>query len=374
MDLEDFLRLHGADLDQLVEGAQAVAPMQPGDRLIAVGSLAEGLGNRKSDVDLLLVTPRREHGGASPDEVLSFAVGQCIVDMRIVPAALASGLRSRLGTWAQGGWNLMTPSDFNAGELLLLHRLGAGLRLWCAPEAGVDEEDARLEEDIARLKLHVARHLARTLQVDMVGYCEVGDHQSMVYSAQDLLGHAVDGLLAGFRLTNPTPKWRSRLLDRLPADWESRLVLRPSGLRPSDLVWRLHRAPAEPTAAACLEHACRIVTFARAAFVWAEDSLVHAGAKGGRRYVWPQLPVGSGEHPLPFLALDVDFSRTEEGVVVGRLNEFGKTLHMSFDDFAVMLLFDNATTAREAALVIEQSNGVEQFVHKVRRSGFDLAA
>jgi hypothetical protein len=50
MDLEDFLRLHGADLDQLVEGAQAVAPMQPGDRLIAVGSLAEGLGNRKSDV------------------------------------------------------------------------------------------------------------------------------------------------------------------------------------------------------------------------------------------------------------------------------------------------------------------------------------
>jgi hypothetical protein len=385
MDLEAFLRLHDADLHLLVEGAQTIAALAPGDRLIAVGSLAEGLGNRKSDVDLLLVTPRAQHSEASPDEVRSFVVGRCIVDMRIVPAALALALQSRLRTWAQSGWNLTVAADFTASELLLLHRLSAGRRLWPSPEASQDDADPTFSEDVARLKLHVARHMARTLQVDMVGYREVGDGQSLVYSAQDLLGHAVDGLLAGFRLTNPTPKWRSRLLDRLPADWESRLVMRPSGLKPSDLIWRLHRAPAEASAIASLDHACRIVTFARAAFLWAEESLIHAWPGVGRRYVWPERPARRSEPPLPFLHLDVDFCRTEDGVAVGRLNEFGETLHMTFNRFAVMLLFDNFTTAREAARVIEgeahdasaheaPADGLEQFALQVQRSGFSIAA
>jgi hypothetical protein len=379
LDLEAFLRLHDADLDLVVEGARAITPLEPGDRLIAVGSLAEGLGNRKSDVDLLLVTPRARYAQTSPDEVHSFVAGRCIIDLRIVPAELALALRSRLRTWAQGGWNLTVAADFTASELLLLHRLSAGRVLWPAAEPAQDGEDAMLGEDVARLKLHVARHMARTLQVDMVGYREVGDWRSLVYSAQDLLGHAVDGLLAGFRLTNPTPKWRSRLMDRLPADWESRLVMRPSGLEPSDRIWRLHRAPARANPVDSVEHACRIVTFARAAFLWAEESLIHAGPGAGRRYVWPELTARDGEYPLPFLDLDVDFHRLEDGVAVGRLNEFGETLRLTFDDFAVMLLFDNATTAREAALVIDRradgapENGVEQFALKLRRSGFSIA-
>lgn len=379
MDLEAFLALHDTDLGQLVAGAQTVAPLEGSDRLIAVGSLPEGLGNRKSDVDLLLVTSRAEHDAASPDQVLSFAAGRCVVDMRIVPAALAEALQARVRSWAQGGWNLMKPADFAASELLLIHRLSAGRPLWPPPEAGGGGESAGLREDVARLKLHVARHMARTLQVDMVGYWEVGDCKSLVYSGQDLLGHAVDGLLAGHRLTNPTPKWRSRLLERLPGDWESRLVLRPSGLRPSDLVWRLHRAPAEPTAAESLEHACRIVTFARAVFLWAEETLIHSGGGSDRRYVWPEPAVEAAGQPLPFLALDVDFSRTDEGVAVGRLNEFGETLHLGFQDFAFLLLFDNATTAREAALVVGAGSppggrgGAEGLVRAVRRSGFSMA-
>jgi len=191
MDLEAFLRLHDADLDLVVEGARTIAPLERGDSLIAVGSLAEGLGNRKSDVDLLLVTPRPQYAQASPDEVLSFVAGRCIVDMRIVPAALASALQSRLRTWTQSGWNLTVAADFTASELLLLHRLSAGRQLSPAPEAAQNDKDATLGEDVARLKLHVARHMARTLQVDMAGYREVGDSQSLVYSAQDLLGHAV---------------------------------------------------------------------------------------------------------------------------------------------------------------------------------------
>ena len=378
MDLEAFLHLNDATLDMLVEGARTVAPLQAGDRLIAVGSLAEGLGNRKSDVDLLLLTPRPECAAASPDEVRSFVAGWCVVDLRIIPAALADALRQRLRDWARGGWTLTVAADFTGSELLLLHRLGAGQPLWPAGDGDEDGDAARLA-DVARLKLHVARHMARTLQVDMAGYREAGDFRSLVYSAQDLLGHAVDGLLAAFGLTNPTPKWRSRLLERLPPDWESRLLVRRSGLRPDDLVWRLLRAPAEATAAAALDHACRIVTFARAAFLWAEESLVHIGSGRDRRYVWPDEPTSGGQ-PLPFLDLDVDFVRTAEGVAVGRLNEFGETRHMTRDDFAVMLLFDNRTTAGEAALVIAgvphdaSASATERLAVELQSSGLAIAA
>lgn len=348
MDLETFLRRHGADFDLLVEGAQAAGPLREGDRLLAVGSLAEGLGNSKSDVDLLLVSPREEFARASPDEILSFAAGNCVVDLRILSQSLVASLQARLAAFAQAAWDLTRPADFTAGELLLLHRLSAARCLWPGAEAQ-DPVTEALRDAVARLKLHGARHLAKTLQVDMAGYRDAGDYRTLVFGAQDLLGHAVDGLLAGFHLTNPTPKWRGRLLAQLPGDWDSRLLMRPTGIGADDLVWHLHRAPAEATAKAALEHACRIVTFARAAFAWAEDTLVHGNPVATLRSGWPK-PRGQ---PLPCLDIDVDFCRTEEGVAVGRLNAFGETLHLSSSDFAVMLLFDGVTTAHEAAMVVE---------------------
>ena len=126
--------------------------------------------------------------------------------------------------------------------------------------------------------------MARTIQVDMVGYRDAGDHRSMVFAAQELLGHAVDGFLAGFHLTNPTPKLRSRLLERLPVDWGERLMLRPTGLSASELVWQLHRAPAAPTKKLALDHACRIATFARSAFTWAECELIGGAETKFDRY------------------------------------------------------------------------------------------
>lgn len=381
MDLETFLQLNDAHPDLLLQGAQTVFALEPGDRLIAVGSLAEGLGNRKSDVDLLLVTPRLTLAQALPDEVKSFVAGQCIADLRIIPADLVLALRSRLRTWARSAWNLTVAADFTASELLLLHRLGAGRTLWPADQGDQGEDDPAGVEEVARLKLHVARHMARTLQVDIAGYREVGDSRSLVYAAQEILGHAVDGLLAGFRLTNPTPKWRSRLLSQLPADWESRLVMRHTGLKPEDLMWRLLRAPAEPEPADALDHACRIVTFARAAFLWAEESLIYAGSRRDRKYIWCEECASSSGDALPFLDLDVDFIRTENGVSVGRLNDFGETFHLDPDNFAVMLLFDNRTTAREATLVVKgkepsaaAASDVERFIGAMLRSGLVIAA
>ncbi|MDR7116636.1 nucleotidyltransferase domain-containing protein [Caulobacter sp. BE254] len=336
MDLDEFLRLNGADVDLVLAGARTIVELGPDDRLIAVGSLAEGLGNRKSDVDLLLLTSRIEHRGASPDEVRSFTAGRSLVDLRVVPEAAETGLRERLAAWAEAGWNLMVAADFTPSEMLLLHRLGAGRRLWPAG-ASSRSGDEVLTTQVGRLKLHIARHMARTIQVDMAGYREEGDAALLVYAAQDLLGHAADGLLAGSGFTNPTPKWRSRLLDRLPMDWEQSLQLPVSGLRPSEVYWRLHRAPAVATLDAALAHASRIAAFARAVFHWAEEGLVH-GAPAPRR-----LGRSSGPSSVspPVLDIDVDFHRVDQGVMIGRLNDFGQTLEMSVAQFAGLLWLDN---------------------------------
>ncbi|QDM15063.1 hypothetical protein FNL55_03195 [Tardiphaga sp. vice352] len=380
MTLEEFLCLHLIDLGALVEGAQAVASIGEDDVLLAVGSLAEGLGTTKSDVDLILITPREELARVSPDEVVSWVSGTCIIDMRILPRTQVVSIIDRIESWSRSAWNVTRAADFTANELLLLHRLYAGTLLW-PRDAEADHVSSSRPAcaNIARLKLHVARHMARTIQVDMVGYRDAGDHRSMVFAAQELLGHAVDGFLAGFHLTNPTPKWRSRLLERLPVDWGERLMLRPTGLSASELVWQLHRAPAAPTKKLALDHACRIATFARSAFTWAECELIGGAETKFDRYKWP-ASVRRGGTPLPNLELDVDFCLMEDGVAVARLNELGASLKLSFAEFAMMLLFDNTTTSHEAAIVGDSVNGVgfglrtvERMADQVEQSGFVIA-
>ena len=373
MDLDEFLESNGADAERVVAGARALVELGPEDRLIAVGSLAEGLGNSKSDVDLLLLTPRPDHRDASPDEVRSFVAGRSLIDLRIVPASVEQRLRERLAAWAGGGWNLTVAADFTASDLLLLHRLGAGRILWSnRPDT---DDGGRSRRDVAKLKLHIARHMARTVQVDMAGYREEGDAESMVYAAQDLLGHAVDGLLAGFGFTNPTPKWRNRLLDRLPADWEDRLVVRRTDLRPGEVYWRLHRAPAEATPGAALAHASRIVAFARAAFHWAEEQLVHGQPDAAvHRPAWPPADPAA----LPFLDLDVDFHRVEQGVMIGRLNAFGATMEMSLEQFATLLLLESPATHPEETPLpssdLTSASSMAGFIAAVREAGFQVAA
>lgn len=233
---------------------------------------------------------------------------------------------------------------------------------------------------LARLKLHVARQASRTTQVDMVGYREAGDYGSLVFAAQEVLGHAVDALLAGYRLTNPISKWRSRLLESLPPDWERSLAVRPTGLPAGQRVWSLHRAPERPDERPALEHAFRITTFARAVFTWAESSLIKGSSAPLRAAAWPRPERGSHDSPLPYLDFDVDFFLNDGRVTLARLNEFGETIEMSPREFALTLLFDGTTTAREAELVFDgngrgraRPGAVERLLSRVARTGFSVS-
>ena len=144
----------------------------------------------------------------------------------------------------------------------------------------------------------------------------------------------------------------------LPSNWERSLLVRPTGLTPSELFWQLHRAPEQPDEKLSVEHGFRIATFARAVFVWAEIQLVRGNELPYELAIWSQLKRQSSEDsPLPYLEFDVDFLLTDGGVTVGRLNDFSQTFNLSDREFALCLLFDGTTIEREAELSVYGADG-----------------
>lgn len=168
------------------------------------------------------------------------------------------------------------------------------------------------------------------------------------------------------------------MLESLPRDWERSLGHRPTGLTAADLVFRLHRAPIRPQRELAVKYALRITTFARAVFLWAETSLVKGASAKSKTVAWPRMARKARETPLPYLDFDVDFFLTNGHVTVARLNEFSEALKMSPTEFSVALLFDGATTAREAERFVYGSRQskkkvIDNLISNVVRAGFDLS-
>jgi len=334
VDLVPFLEDKGTSLADVVRFANARLPLRADDVLLAVGSLVEGLASDKSDLDLLLLT-RRDGSELPEDGNIGWTAGRCLVDMRVVEWSRIDDLVGRLKHWTGRAWNVTRAPKFTIDERTLLHRLWSGVRLeW--DDGEVPPHPHPEAHELERLKLHVARQDARTIQVDMSGLHSAGDHRSLAFAAFQLMGNALDGLLASQGLTNPLLKWRSRLLERVPDAWGARAGL-SDGSRPvGEVVWDRMRFPAHADAAAVERYAYGCAAFARAAFAAAE---YEAFALAARPADAPVPEQAAGARPLAF---DVDFALSEESVRLARLNEFGRPLEMTHARFRDLLRSDLA--------------------------------
>lgn len=377
MNCEEFLNLGGTDLAAVLAHVDRALELGEGELLLAVGSLAENMGTSKSDFDLLWITERTAEQ-LPADEHIPFWVGRCLVDVHVWPLREFTALVDRFDEWVRTPWSVMHPARFSLDERTLLHRLIHGRIL----HAGRREQiSARMPArgDLAKLRLQVARHVSRTIQVDLAGYRELEDYRTLTFAAQELLGHAVDALLASHELTNPLVKWRSRLLDALPADWEQVLAVRPSGASARDRMWQLHRAPARAQRRAVLEHAFAISTFARAVFLAAELALVKQSAPKPKGAGFRPGAGARRERALPCLDLDVDFSLGDRRVAIGRLNDLGQAFEVGAREAELVVLFDGHTTPREAERIIEGVGGrqsgakvLQRLVAHVEQAGFGV--
>lgn len=367
MNIAQYLKRGGADLPSVITQVNAEVGLRAGDVLLAVGSLAENMGTSRSDLDLLLITDRPKNKLPAVNH-LPVIVGGCLMDVQLWRMAEFEDLLAQFQAWAQTPWQVSHAVNFNVEARSLLHRL-----IHC--RVLKEDKQERImkglpsRRDLARLKLHVARHLSRTVQVDMAGYREVGEYETLMFAAQELLGHATDALLAGYEMTNALAKWRSRLLGLLPADWDRSLGIRPTGLTAQQHVWNLHRAPERPDKKSVLEHAFRITTFARVAFLWAELRLVQNSIKT-ELTKWHRVPMSPRAAKLPCLDFDVDFFMGDDRFFLARLNEFAEPIEVSPREFRLALLFDGKTTISEAQKI---GAGIEKLATRIGRAGLTVS-
>lgn len=378
MNVEEFLHLGGTDLPSVRTSIAEMVGLEDDDILLAVGSLAEGMGSRKSDLDILLITSRPASALPARDEVI-WALGKCVVDVRIFPDSVIESLIHRLDDWSRQPWDVSDTAKFTFDERLLLHRLRHG-QLLRSPSATRSDAACRPSDAaLARLKLQVARHAGRTIQIDLVGYEETGDYRTLVFAAQKLLGHAIDALLAGYGRTNPLSKWRNRTLDQLPSEWERELLGRPTGLSAADLLWHVQRTPEYPDRVSSLAYARRIAAFSRAAFLWAECRVSGKRFDAPHAHDWIGAESRITARPLPSLEFDVDFSFSDDGMKIARLNEFGTVVNLSAQEAALVFLFDGVTTADEAQAYVcgakssETAGLIDRVLHAVGDAGLIAA-
>src|SRR5437016_5251380 len=100
MYLAGFLSYHGITLDDIVGQAKATLRLSPDDALFVCGSVVEGLGNEKSDLDLFLLTSRKNIPFTSLNDVL-LIIGRCAVDVCVVQRTSIEALVKRFNDWAR---------------------------------------------------------------------------------------------------------------------------------------------------------------------------------------------------------------------------------------------------------------------------------
>lgn len=346
MDLNEFLALKGTSLAEVVAKAEHSVPIGEEDMLLAVGSLVEGLGTSKSDVDLLLLT-RRDPADLPAGDHVTWVSGKSLVDMEVLAGRTVDDLLGRFEAWANAPFDPTDFAPFKLEQRTLLHRIAVSPRL-ARVASGTEPFRRPSRPALARLKLHVARHEARTVQVDIAGLRGAGDYRSLAFAGVQLMGLAIDAILAGHRITNFNHKWRSRLLQDVPDDWQAELGPRRAGSAGAE-IWRLLRFPETWERRDAMAFALDISAYARAAFAWAEETLL--GDAEGRQTspAAPAPPTGTAAgDPLPHLDFDVDFSFAGAEARLGRLNEFDAPLRVSRAELAAALLFDGRTGAGEA--------------------------
>lgn len=344
MDLMTFLDSKMTDLETVVYQAKKSIDIHDDEMLMVVGSLVEGLGTSKSDLDLLLLS-KRTPAELPSNEHFNWVSGKCLVDLWILSKPYVDDLLKRFSDWCASPWDATDTATFDLPQRTLLHRIANGI--WLAPEDNESDEPYRRPDivDISRLKLHVARHEARTVQVDMAGLVDSKDYRTLAFAAVQLAGLAIDAVLAGHQLNNFTLKWRSRLLDDVPSAWSPQVnpTLRgPVG----SVIWNLLRFPETYAAEDILPFAHRIAAYARAVFVWSERTLLHHQFDGQQQL--DHVEIATNGETLPFLDFDVDFSITTDGISLGRLNEFDEVMQVTTQELDAALLFDGRTTIEEA--------------------------
>lgn len=373
--LAEALGVKSLDAMRLVAQVRAQLGLDEGDLLALSGSLAEGLGNAHSDIDLLLITARPAMATGGPRDELLFLDGQ-LLDVQVVPMARLQRLMQRLADWAASP-GARDPTVIDPAARKLLHRVRSGQALHGHAAFALLQEQLP-GATLARHLIDLSRYMASTLQVDMAGFYRAADALSLHFAGQQMLGHLMDALLASHGITTGNPKWRIRQLAALDQAWEDGLYGRATGLSPQQLFLALSAFSADDQPRQAITRGAALATLAR--------RLLPMLADGARAH-----PAGSGtgctgpddaeDRRMPQLDLDVTVKYRNGRFDLFRLNRQSSTFALGPREYAVVCLCDGVTTVagacRQIAARWVESDApalVEQVLALIRFGDFEMPA
>ncbi|GAA0713847.1 nucleotidyltransferase domain-containing protein [Dokdonella soli] len=215
--ITQYLACHRISMDT-IQGY--VRPLGDGECLLLVGSVAEGLANPESDLDLLLLANDRDagehelHGDmlrAMPEgfdlniEVITHARAEAVCRFFL------HNLNEARRPAAAGAPRSLT--FVGADELRLLHRLRTGIPLIASANSVDTLRDCyalHALPDFCTLQ-HVACHLRLRADASQTVQ-DAGDPHTPLVMSQLAGQHLIAAVLASIGETNPNPKWLLRLL------------------------------------------------------------------------------------------------------------------------------------------------------------------
>jgi hypothetical protein len=211
MDIDFFFAQHKIRAEDICAAIKAHVGLESCEPLYLSGSLAEGLGNGTSDIDVFLVTDRRIQAESFGDAIL-IPFSPCSIDLEVLSLTALRDLIARLQAFpAEEERDVRSSMGFSPRDLTLLHRLLIGRPL-AAIDTFEELRSALAIQSLARLLFDQAAGLINSLALDIEGLLSEPDLDSAVVLAQRVLGATIDAILAVQGSTNPNQKWRFRRL------------------------------------------------------------------------------------------------------------------------------------------------------------------
>jgi hypothetical protein len=167
------------------------------------GSIAEGLGNPRSDVDVYLIVDSVAPFKAEEAKFKSLMLGERIVaPMFFSAAAVVEACRG-----------VVAGESLSAAEIDLLHRIRTGIPL--AHEEAFMALRSRLpEKALMRLLVRSGETMLSNIFADVAGTLEAGDLPTCAFNSRALIDCAMDTYLSMRGDTLAREKWRYRKIER----------------------------------------------------------------------------------------------------------------------------------------------------------------
>jgi hypothetical protein len=353
MDVDAFLRFHRVAYADLIGQIRARVQHDPADLLLLAGSLCEGLGNHRSDLDVYRVPSQHDEAPAGdPVSILDF--GTFALDVETVERTALERLLARLDAVDSDADAdpRKAVADFSDADVKLLHQLRIAHTV-PGGEPFRQLAGAVHARKLARVLLDRAVAWMGALHIDILGFVEIGDDESarpLLRAFRARLGAA---LLAGLGETNPAEKWQIRLLARL-ATPRAALCL-PGGDALATVIdrWRaLDHRIGEWSA----EQALRALARLRFAIVpWAQQRFLSGVSLQSNDNGFPAVAAQhrSDGTVLPPLRLDCQLQRDARGIWISRVAS-PEVIYVNPLAHEVLMLFDGASTAGAAVQRITQ--------------------